>query len=69
MLSVVPLAGHHGEVGTGLGAQIGDGVEAAVDVAQCRVKGYVEHVQLVVVAQQTLQEVEVAQGQGGQVVV
>lgn len=66
---VIPVASDLMEVGASLGAHVGDDVEAAVDVGEVLVEGYIKHCQLVVVAQQALEECLVAQGEGGKVVV
>lgn len=68
-VSVVPLAGHHLEVGASLGNQIGNLVVAAVDVGESLVEGYVEFGELVVAADEALEECLVAQVKSGEVVV
>ena len=66
---VVPLASYHVQVGATDGAEVSDVVVTAVDVGKSLVKRYVKHCQLVVVANQTLQEGQIAEGQACQVVV
>lgn len=57
------------EVGATDGAEVGEEVVAAVYVGKSLVETNVDHVELVVVADQTLEEVLVAQVKTGEVVV
>ena len=68
-LSVVPLAGDHAEVGASLGAEVGNHVRAAVDVGKSLVEAYIKHGELVVVAENTLEESLVGEAKLGKVVV
>ena len=57
------------EVGATDGAEVGKEVVAAVNVGESLVEAYVDSVELIVVADQTLKEVLVAQVKTGKVVV
>ncbi len=57
--SVIPLTCHHPEIRATNRAEIGNLIVAAVDVNQCIVKRHIHSVQLIVVANQTLQEREI----------
>ena len=57
------------EVGACLGAEVGNHVIAAVDVGQSLVEAYVKHCELVVVAEEALEESLVRQRESGKVVV
>ena len=56
IVSVVPLAGNHPEVGAGDCSEVGNHVVAAVDVGKSLIEADVEHGELVVVAEESLQE-------------
>ena len=66
---VIPLAGNHPKIRAGNGSHVGNHVVATVDIGKSLVEGYIEHLKLVVVAKETLQECLVAEGQLSKVVV
>ena len=66
---VVPLAGNHAEVVTCDGAEVSDRVVTAVNIDESLIERHIEHGQLVVVAEKTLQEGLVGEIKRGEVVV
>ncbi len=66
---VVPLAGHHAQIVTSDGTEVSDLVVTAVDVGKSLVKRYIEHLELIVVADESLQESLVGESELGKVVV
>ena len=66
---VVPLAGNHCQVVATDCTEVSDVVVAAVDVGKSLVKRNIKHLELVVVADKTLEESLIAESQAGQVVV
>ena len=61
VLSEVPLASHHAKVVAGDCAEVGNLVETAVDVGKSLVERYIKHGQLVVVADDALEECLIGQ--------
>ena len=62
-VSEVPAAGDLREVGASLCAEVYDSVVAAVDVGKVLVERHIEHIELVVVADEPAQECLVGEGE------
>ena len=68
-ISEVPLASYHSQVLTSDGAEVGNHVVTAVDISKSGVKRNVKGVDLVIVAEQTLEECLVGEVEACKIVV
>lgn len=68
-LLIIPLASNHSQIIVTHCAEVGNHVVTAVDVSERGVERYIKNVELVVVAEKTLEESLIGKSEGCQVIV